>query len=343
MKILFLYAEYYTYLTPLLELLTRKYNCKILFFHWKSEINQKSKIPSINNVEFVIKQNIIEQFNLIDMFDPNFVVTSGWMDKNYLSIIKKIDNKKIPIIAMSDTQWVGNIRQYIASFISPFYHKKFFSHIWVAGQLQFNYASRLGFHLDKIIFNSLSANTSLFHSAFRLYHDQKRKKYPQNFLFVGSEKYVKGLDILIKVWSSLTYKTNKWQLLVVGTSKLKNENGIKYLGQLNQNELFNLVGEAGCLIVPSRREEWGLIIHEFASAGLPILSSKYAGANKMFLINGYNGFEIDTSNNEDIIKKMKKIMNSTDKELLLMGEKSHELSKRITTEISAASLMSVFK
>jgi len=93
--------------------------------------------------------------------------------------------------------------------------------------------------------------------------------------------------------------------------------------------------------LPSRHEPWGVVVHEFASAGIPLICSEATGAASTFLINNFNGFIFKNNNSNDLAKKMLKIISSTDKELFEMSKNSFEMGKRITPLSSAKNLLSV--
>jgi glycosyltransferase involved in cell wall biosynthesis len=93
--------------------------------------------------------------------------------------------------------------------------------------------------------------------------------------------------------------------------------------------------------VPSRKEPWGLVLHEFSAAGLPIICSDECGAAPLFIVPNYNGYMFKALDIEDLVNQMLKIINMSDDQLVRMSQKSHFLGQRITPEISAASFMSI--
>ena len=93
--------------------------------------------------------------------------------------------------------------------------------------------------------------------------------------------------------------------------------------------------------MPSRREPWGVVIHEFAAAGLPLICSDACGAAQTFLIHGLNGFRFESGNVDSLANQMLKIVGSADEVLYKMSEQSHELAQRITPTTSATNLISI--
>ena len=95
--------------------------------------------------------------------------------------------------------------------------------------------------------------------------------------------------------------------------------------------------------MPSLDEPWGVVVHEFCSAGLPIILSSKVGAKSSFLIKGFNGYEFEALNVTSLSESLLKIINSSDKELYKMGMNSNAISKKMSTESSIANLLSTIK
>ncbi|HNF32959.1 MAG TPA: glycosyltransferase, partial [Bacteroidia bacterium] len=83
-------------------------------------------------------------------------------------------------------------------------------------------------------------------------------------------------------------------------------------------------------------EHWGVVVHEYAIAGYPLLLSTKAPAGTAFLKQGENGYYHEPNNVESLKEALKKIMLLPDSTLIEMGKKSHELSKSMTPDTWAA-------
>ena len=65
-----------------------------------------------------------------------------------------------------DNHWEGSLKQHIARLVSPFTIQKAFSHAFVPGHVQENYALKLGFDEKQIKLGFYSADTSRFDQYF---------------------------------------------------------------------------------------------------------------------------------------------------------------------------------
>lgn len=325
------------------ELIKMQYDLHV--FWYATAPKSPYRAPKIDNLtqynrfEYAKPTDLIERINTIS---PEIVVCSGWTDSLYNKVSLYFKKQGIPTVVMSDTQWRGG-KQWYNVLTSPFRIKRYFSHFFAAGILQFDYARKLGFSAEQILMYSLTGDIDLFN---KVDIDNKKENYPRRILYVGRFVEVKALDVLVDAWKRVEDK-NGWILELVGDGPLKSQikqtQDIVIKDFMSQEDLVIEAQNAGCFILPSRFEQWALVIHEFAAAGMPLLCSKHCGAVKHFLINGYNGFLFDPNNIETMVDSIKRILYMSYDELILMSEHSRELSRRVTPEIVATTLLSVIK
>ena len=187
---------------------------------------------------------------------PDIVYISGWMDKGYLKITSRLKKQGVPVVAGFDDMWEGRLRQRIGAILFPFYLKKYFSHAWVAGPYQFEFAKRLGFSNKEVIFDLLSANTAKFTLP------ERKKKEQKSFLYVGNFRAVKGTDILAEAYSIYRSELQgSWGLTCVGNGEM--EEVLKYNKEIeihpyaNESELKAIASNCDVFVLPSRHDQWG--------------------------------------------------------------------------------------
>lgn len=340
MKIVFLIIDYVPHQILLIKTLLENYDVEIMAYHvsrFVTETPSELKNFSTQQYKTIPKNEILKK---IELFNPSVVVTAGWMIPEYNWVCKQMKKTtNIPVVAMSDTPWYGTFKQKINTVISPFHVKKAFTHLWVAGLYQYDYARKLGFENDEIIYNCLSANTYLFSGI-----DIKKKigKYPKNFLYIGRYTEVKGLQNLMIAWSAIEDKKD-WTFTLIGNGEMREElikdGNFIVKDYLHQDELVNELAETGCFVLPSLHEPWALVLHEAAAAGIPIICTNTCGAAPHFVIDHYNGFKVDNDSVSSLTEAMKKIIETDVAELVEYSYNSRKLSNAISPEKSAASLM----
>jgi glycosyltransferase involved in cell wall biosynthesis len=344
--ILYLYSELVGYQIPIFETYVNTYNAQVHVVSWDKNKLKPYMPPQLEGVTYYKRSEYSKYdiLNLANKIVPDIIYVSGWMDKAYLYVTRRMKKRGIPIVVGFDDIWYSTFRQKIGKFIFPFYFKKCFSHAWVAGPYQFEFAKKLGFKNKEIIFDMLSANTNVFDANI---DDIHLKKPSKSFLYVGNFRTIKGTDILIEAYDMYLnmHKDGKWKLICVGNGDLEielraNEN-IEVIPFSSGEEIVEISKRADVFILPSRHEQWGVVVHEFASLGMPLLLSDVVGAKATFFINGFNGFLFKNESAEDLAKKMIEISNLDDERLHNMGVNSYMLSKRINIETSAANFISI--
>lgn len=348
-KILYLYSEIVGYNISSFKELVESYGSEVHVVHWNHKKLKPFKTPKIKNIIFHNRTNFSTKELMIfaKNINPQLIMMSGWMDLSYLYVGNYFVRNKIPVVCGLDDKWENKFKQKLGALFFPLIKKHLYTHAWVAGPLQLDFAKRIGFKNQEIIFDSLSCDFSQFKRG-KSFLKIKQNNYPKVFLYVGNFSHVKGTDILIE--SFKRYKDlhqGEWELFCVGNGpyhdKLKNIEGIKVHGYMTQDELINLTSEVGAFVLPSRNEQWGVVVHEFTSAGLPLILSKSVGSSPVFFIENYNGISFKNKSIAELTNAMLEMSSKTDLELIEMSNNSVKLSGRITPKTQVANLMSTLK
>ncbi len=349
MTILYLYSELAAYNFPVFRELVASYDAHIHVVHWEPHRLRPVQRPAIDHVHYYNRSSLTERaiVDLAESISPNITYVSGWMDKGYLPAAKRLKEKGVPVVIGFDDQWRGTLRQWVGSALFRIYLARFFSHAWVAGPRQYEYARRLGFKHQDIIFGLLTCDSDLFEVAGACM-SQRKMIFPKSFLYVGRFIPVKGVDLLVKAFEKYRDEfRGDWRMICVGSGDLgpllSGQAGIEVRNFMDQDSLIKLFDEAGVFVLPSRLDQWGVVVHEAASAGLPLLLSENVGAKDLYLIEGYNGISFVGDSVTSLAQAMYEISQKTTIELVDMGEKSRLLAQQINPSLCAANLVSVLK
>jgi glycosyltransferase involved in cell wall biosynthesis len=344
-SIVFLWAEVNGYLEAVMHSLANDFNSRINVVHWDSRSKNSTQhlVGAESLLTFHARSSTSDDLILKILYseEPDMIVVSGWMDKGYIKACReyKKQNQKTRIIACIDDLWVGSVRQLLGLLYYRLFYKSLFDLMWVSGQPQFSFAQRFGYDIESIIPNLYSADTNLYCNKAGL---------AKRFIFVGRFVQVKALNLLVDAYCMLPDKSQKeWPLILVGDGDEKkailnrNNPNIKIFPFMQPEELRIelLKGGVGCL--PSHKDQWGVVLHEYALMGLPILASTGCGATTEFLISGFNGYLFRKSDIKSLYRAMTYFTSLSEQDISRLSENSIKLGKRITSEISAASLLSV--
>ena len=107
----------------------------------------------------------------------------------------------------------------------------------------------------------------------------------RRFAFVGRLNRIKNVDLLLSAWGKLGGKTNNCELLIIGdgdtvyrkeleefatTNKLNN---VHFLGFITGKDLQKLVHSIDFQVLPSKSENFGMVVPEALIQGAPVIAS----------------------------------------------------------------------
>jgi glycosyltransferase involved in cell wall biosynthesis len=171
----------------------------------------------------------------------------------------------------------------------------------------------------------------------------KRVHFPHRFIFTGRYYSFKGIHDL---WSAFiewqAEEPNDWELWCAGTGSETPimHPKIKHLGFIQPEGFAPLIQQGGVFVLPSHIEPWGVVLHEFAAAGFPLIASDSVGAADAFIESGKNGYIFKAGNKDELKLLLKKIASLTSEELLNMGAYSKRKALAISPAKWAHTLMS---
>jgi len=343
-KILYLYAEIMGYTLATIKFL-KDLGFEIHVVYWDQKKVSSFQFEKIDGIKFYPRSHFnstsLKKISL--SLKPDIVVVSGWQDFGYLKILRSLRNNGSKIISGFDAHWKGTFKQIILSRFN-FLVQIFYEYAWIAGSFQIEYARKLGFKKEKIVYDLYSANLELFNSFFKKNNLSKKNKFPHKFIYVGRFEKEKSLDILINAWLKIKNRKD-WELHLIGEGsmydKLIDINDIFLHSFLQPDDFEEIISQTGCFILPSSYEPWGVVIHEFSAAGFPIICSDNCGAGASFLINGYNGIKFKSGNIDSLMESIKQIINLQDHQLYNMSQNSNLIAQKINPTTSAYNLVSI--
>jgi glycosyltransferase involved in cell wall biosynthesis len=345
MTFLFLYTEIAEYVLACCNELTKHGDVHIV--RWPVNKEAPFQFQTNEKIKLYPKSDYNQEqlTQLVKSINPDVIVCSGWIDNDYLKITKAYF-KKIPTVMTCDTHWNGSFKQRLATVISRFTLLNIFSHAWVPGQIQKQYVLNLGFKESNIQTGFYSCDLDYFESVYQSQKAQKQEFFPKRFLYVGRYYEFKGIK---ELWQAFIELQNEqpydWELWCLGVGDIQpiNHPKIKHFGFVQPKDLANYTSQTGVFILPSRFEPWGVVVHEFAASGFPLLLSNKVGAKEQFLQEGKNGFVFKSESVNDIKQALKKIMNTKESDLIAMSDYSNTLSKSISPKLWVESLLRMAK
>jgi glycosyltransferase involved in cell wall biosynthesis len=335
-RVVIFFAELSDYILNVFNSWTERSDVELYIF--RTAVNQNDA-----PFEFSLDSNSIYFFNREDFnsgnlplkvedIDPQMIICAGWGDRAYLKTVSMF-SKKIPTVLVFDNQWHGTLKQYVATMLSRFTIVNLFDYVWVPGDSQVTYAQKLGFSNSRIFKGFYVANRA----NFDVNTINPNKTFSRRFIFLGRYIERKGIKDLWQAFVEIQNENpNDWELWCIGTGSLENEKmkhpQIKHIGFVQPKDLRNYINEGGVFVLPSYFEAWGVVVHEFAYSGFPMLVSDAVGAATQFVEDGVNGYLFKSKSKDELKEKMKNIISLSEDKLREMGDNSYNMASLVTEE-----------
>lgn len=347
-RILFLAANVQPFLASGIATLLQEYNVTVLLLC--NQDNPDAPLlpephPQLKVLQYDRKPDASLAAEVFD-FKPDLVYCAGWMHTRYLEWCYRLRKREVVTICAMDTQWKGTWKQRLLSMLSPLLSGFVFSHAWVPGSRQEQYARKLGFNAACIIDSLYAPDTALWAGVYTRKENTAEATAIKEFLYIGRLEPHKLKNLLLAFRRLSPEERQGWQLRLIGRGSMLHDpllqhEAIHVLDFMPQQELVAAIAAtaAGCLC--SSDEPWGTVIQEMAAAGLPLIVSRQCGAQPHFVTDKENGFVCDGTDPGSIRKALLQMIACDGATRAEMGKISHQRGTSSNSHTWAASLMSL--
>lgn len=332
--VLFLYTELAEYFLACLEELEGN-GYAVHVIRWPVNKEAPFEFRTLSETKFYNREdfNDVQLLEFVNQIQPDVVFTSGWMDKGYLAA-NQMFKGHVPTVLLLDNHWTGSLKQRLARGLSKWLIHRYFSHAWVPGEYQHLFARKMRFPEANIADGFYCADTRLFDAIYER-RERNLDSAPRRLLYVGRYLDFKGVFEMWEAFSQLHADGfSDWELWCAGSGDLWEQRhihpAIVHHGFVQPAELDKLIKGCTGFLMPSQKEPWGVVLHEMAAAGLPLICSDKVGAATRFLQHGENGFVHEAGHHPSLKEAMRGLMEKTDIERGEMGRKSRKLAESLT-------------
>jgi glycosyltransferase involved in cell wall biosynthesis len=144
-----------------------------------------------------------------------------------------------------------------------------------------------------------------------------------------------------------------WGLVMVGDGPQRDElrraaeseglTGVVWPGYKQFDELPLYYAFAGCFILPSIMEPWGLVVNEAMACGVPVIVSSRCGCAADLVQDARNGFLFEPAESGQLGRLMLSMATLSDERREAMGRASKEIISGWTPEVWASQLASAIQ
>ncbi len=175
------------------------------------------------------------------------------------------------------------------------------------------------------------------------------------FLYVGRlapEKNIGGPGGLLGAYLAYRNVGGRWPLVLVGDGPERETlarqaanspyaKDIHFAGHKGSAELGPYYAFAGCFVLPSSREPWGLVVNEAMACGLPVIVSSSCGCADDLVATGHNGFTFDPARSGELQASLLAMEALTPHEWAHMGSLSLERIQDYSPEAFGAEIAGI--
>jgi glycosyltransferase involved in cell wall biosynthesis len=272
----------------------------------------KFEIVTIGDVDSSIPRIIYDWWkrgsNIIDSLGADAIILNGFVP------IKV----RIPrICVLHDRFTMSDLPEYVRKILYTFSNRYMDYCVAVSSEMK-NEAEYQGIKVDEIIPTCIDFNK------FKFIPLEKRENF---ILHIGTAEG-KRVDISVETVKKLVEKGLNVKLFIVGSRngfiEGLNEDLIKYLGFVSDEDLIDLLSKAKALILPTVKEAVPYVVREAQASGTPVVVS--SGVPPESIVDGETGFIINSWNPEDYAKSLECILKD-EKVWRNMSVKAREYSK----------------
>ena len=203
----------------------------------------------------------------IRSFRPDAVIVGGWSTP--LARRAATADFRCRRILTFEMPWERTLRKFIARW-ALWPRLRRYDAVFIPGKRTLRYAEWLGFK-GRIATGCNPSGWERFKNA---------GVAEKGFVFSGRLSEEKALDVLFAAYAQYREAVNDpWDLDIVGAGDVEvpNAAGVRRLGFAPPSRMPALIGAHASLILPSRRETWGICALEAMSAGLAVIASDACG------------------------------------------------------------------
>lgn len=171
-------------------------------------------------------------------------------------------------------------------------------------------------------------------------------EFAYDLLYVGELTERKGLIPFIEQvakWCA-TNPNRAVRLRLVGAGPLENSLAerelppnfrLDLLGYMESTQVAAVMQASGILVFPTLADEWGLVVNEALSAGLPVLGSRLSQAVEELIRDGENGWTFDTTQANTMYAALDNAMKCSPEDIASMREQCRSSVAERTPEWAA--------
>ncbi len=283
-------------------------------------------------------------WQMLDELRPTVILVPGYADLPALCAAAWGRSHGAKTILMSDSNYEDRPRGVLSELLKRTLVTLLYSGGMVGGKRSASYLRRLGIPGEKIARAYDVVDNHYFAAeAERRRVEAGQSERPPYFLFVGRLAPEKNISTLLCAHARYLESCGSWPLVIVGGGPLSEQlheqakeqiqsGMVVFAGHKDIHELPEFYAFAGCFVLPSTREPWGLVVNEAMASGLPVIVSSRCGCADDLVEDGSNGFLFNPESASDLFRLLGYVSRLAEEERMRMAHKSLEIIRGFSPE-----------
>jgi len=267
---------------------------------------------------------------VVERFTPDVLLVTSWNYGAYVRIARFWRKRALRVMIM-DNPWRSTPKQWGGVAISRLYLQPAFDVAFLPNERQRVFARKLGFNGETIWDGVYCCDQPRFEVDRSAWTAE-----PRSFLYVGRLVESKGVDLLLRAYAAYRHRVeDPWPLHIAGAGDLEaaaaRAEGVVTLGFQQPPTLPQIFASAGCFVLPSIVEPWGIVLHEAAASSLPIICTTACGASDD-LVHQENGITVRPGDVSALTEALMRVSTMPTEQRRAMGHASVRLSRQLTPQ-----------
>lgn len=329
MKILVLFVEITDYNIARIEnVYKRCQNIEFTYVYCSSSVSGHKHIRELPHSACVLQGNSIQKISILRKLTQqqayDFVIINGYSELSRLWCIMYCKMHGIPYAIETDTQLQipNNLLKRLAKSLLLKAIFKGNAYGFAGGTRQKELFYHYGMDKNRVKILPMTVDVDALKNLVQKYEKSYlQEKYnvqdKKVILYVGRFEEVKNLPLLIEAIYALAKKHHDFVVYMVGGGsqerQLKTlinqyhlEEEIQFVGYQVMPKLAEYYALADVFVLPSKFEQWGLVVNEALTCGVPVIASKHVGAVDDLIIGGQNGDVFNAENSDELVELLQK-------------------------------------
>jgi glycosyltransferase involved in cell wall biosynthesis len=275
---------------------------------------------------------------------PDALVVGGWNQPAFWASARWAKKHGVPLVL-----WVESTARDARTGFAGFERAKrrllhSAARVIVPGVASRDYVVSLGYRSEHVIVAPNAVDPAIFDTRveeLRARRDALRAELGVEgctFLYVGRLDPEKGVDLLLHAMAHVP----EARLAIVSGGGSDEEAlragappNVRFVGRVERPVEWYVAADA--FVLPSRSDQWGMVLNEAAAAGLPIVASDAAGGTHDLVVDGVNGFQVAAGDAHALAEAIERVCGD-DAFRATAGARSREIARGYTPELWAAAV-----